>query len=98
MGNHNKDWKAVTLLIREVCMLKFMEDITNKPDWWHKVRDGKIVAKWKKEALSLNWAQYRRHGDFTKNMAEMVSCCGPAAFCRMNRVSIIWLISLVIVY
>ncbi|KAK8932291.1 hypothetical protein VCV18_000825 [Metarhizium anisopliae] len=71
MGDRNKDWKATTLLIREVCMLKFMEDITNKPEWWRKVCDPNIAARWKQEVLSLNWAEYRKHGDFTKNMAEM---------------------------
>ncbi|KID88648.1 hypothetical protein MAJ_11046, partial [Metarhizium majus ARSEF 297] len=71
MGDRNKDWKATTLLIREVCMLKFMEDITNKPEWWRKVCDPNIAARWKHEVLSLNWTEYRKHGDFTKNMAEM---------------------------
>ncbi|KAG8422980.1 hypothetical protein J3459_009899 [Metarhizium acridum] len=53
-------------------MLKFMEDITNKPEWWRKVRDPNIAARWKQEVLGLNWAEYRKHGDFTyKNMAEM---------------------------
>lgn len=73
MGDRNKDWKATTLLIREVCMLKFMEDITNKPEWWRKVYDPNIAARWKHEVLSLNWVEYRKHGDFSKNMAEMVS-------------------------
>ncbi|KAK1523930.1 uncharacterized protein CCOS01_09017 [Colletotrichum costaricense] len=70
MEDTNKSWKASTLLIREVCMLKFMEDITNKPEWWRKVRDPVISAKWKKEVQTLDWAAYRSHGDFTKNMAE----------------------------
>lgn len=73
MGEGNKDWKARTLLIREICMLRFIEDITNKSDWWLKVRDPKISARWKEEVQGLNWAEYRRHGDFTENMAEMVS-------------------------
>ncbi|UPL02874.1 hypothetical protein LCI18_013808 [Fusarium solani-melongenae] len=71
MGEGNKDWKARTLLIREICMLRFIEDITNKSDWWLKVRDPKISARWKEEVQGLNWAEYRRHGDFTENMAEM---------------------------
>ncbi|EFY87261.1 hypothetical protein MAC_06709 [Metarhizium acridum CQMa 102] len=59
MGDHNKDWKATTLLIRQ-------------PEWWRKVRDPNIAARWKQEVLGLNWAEYRKHGDFTyKNMAEM---------------------------
>ncbi|KAL2877186.1 hypothetical protein SGCOL_007581 [Colletotrichum sp. CLE4] len=47
-----------------------MEDITNKPEWWRKVRDPVVSAKWKEEVLALDWAAYRSHGDFTKNMAE----------------------------
>ncbi|KAG7045184.1 duf1665 domain containing protein [Colletotrichum scovillei] len=70
MEDTNKSWKASTLLIREVCMLKFMEDITNKPEWWRKVRDPVISARWKEEVQGLDWAAYRSHGDFTKNMAE----------------------------
>ncbi|POR39597.1 Uncharacterized protein TPAR_00204 [Tolypocladium paradoxum] len=72
MGGGKKDWAARTLLIREVCMLRFMEDITNKPEWWHKVRDPKIVAKWKREVQRMNWGEYRRHADFTCAMA--VAC------------------------
>ncbi|RDA92039.1 hypothetical protein CP533_0984 [Ophiocordyceps camponoti-saundersi (nom. inval.)] len=72
MGIRKKDWAAKTLLVREVCMLKFMEDITNKPEWWRKVRDEQISAKWKAEAQRLDWSQYRRHGDFTRSMA--VAC------------------------
>ncbi|KAJ3543275.1 hypothetical protein NM208_g3655 [Fusarium decemcellulare] len=71
MGEGNKDWKARTLLIREICMLKFIEDITNKSDWWLKVRNPNISERWKEEVQGLNWAEYRRHGDFTVNMAEM---------------------------
>lgn len=81
MGEGNKDWKARTLILREVCMLKFMEDITNKAEWWRKVRDPEIATKWKEEALGFNWSEYRRHGDFTKNMAEMVSYKPPLKFC-----------------
>jgi len=43
-----KEWKAKTLTIRETCMLKVMEDLTNKPEWWLKVNDPEIAAKWKK--------------------------------------------------
>ncbi|KAL2884174.1 hypothetical protein SGCOL_000113 [Colletotrichum sp. CLE4] len=51
-------------------MLKFMEDITNKPEWWRKVRDPKVANEWKREVLALDWDEYRRYGDFTENMAE----------------------------
>ena len=65
-------WKASTLLNREVCMLELIEGITNKPEWWRKVRDPEIAAKWKKEALEMPWAEHLRHADFTPNMADYV--------------------------
>ncbi|KAF5678270.1 hypothetical protein FHETE_1244 [Fusarium heterosporum] len=63
-------WKANTLTVREVCMLKVMEELTNKPEWWLKIEDPDIVAKWMKEAMEMSWAEYRPHGDFTQNMAD----------------------------
>ncbi|PHH75721.1 hypothetical protein CDD82_4316 [Ophiocordyceps australis] len=70
MGDQYKDWAAATLLIREVCMLKMIEDLTNKPDWWLKVHNPHIAARWKREALAMNWPAYRDHADFTPNMAD----------------------------
>ncbi|PNY19946.1 Uncharacterized protein TCAP_07436 [Tolypocladium capitatum] len=70
MGDHDHDWAAATLLIREVCMLKVVEDLTNKPEWWLKVRDPDIAAKWKAEALAMDWPAYREHADFTPAMAD----------------------------
>lgn len=66
-------WAAATLLIREVCMLMLMEELTNKPNWWDKVRDPEIAAKWKKEALEVDWAAVRNYADFTPAMADAVS-------------------------
>ncbi|KAJ4022272.1 hypothetical protein NW752_000525 [Fusarium irregulare] len=65
-----KDWKAKTLTIRETCMLKVIEDLTNKPEWWLKVNDPEIAAKWKKEATELPWADFRQNADFTQEMAS----------------------------
>lgn len=65
-------WQATTLLIREVCMLRLVEELTNKPDWWTKVHDPAISARWKQEALEFNWASYREHADFTPAMADAV--------------------------
>ncbi|KAM0294441.1 hypothetical protein ACHAPM_011250 [Fusarium culmorum] len=48
-------WEAPVLLIRECCMLKFMDELTNKPRWWLKINDEQIIAKWKKEALDTDW-------------------------------------------
>lgn len=73
IGVHEWDWKAATLLIREVCMLKFIEDLTNKTEWWIKVQSSQIADKWKQEALQMDWKAYRQHADFTPAMADSVS-------------------------
>ncbi|KAF5685285.1 hypothetical protein FCIRC_3526 [Fusarium circinatum] len=69
-GEGEGDWRATTLTIREVCMLKVIEDLTNKPEWWIKVNDDEIAAKWKKEAMEMPWGEYRVFGDFTQAMAD----------------------------
>ncbi|KAF4458718.1 hypothetical protein FALBO_14541 [Fusarium albosuccineum] len=70
VGNRGNKWKAATLTIREVCMLKLMEDITNKPEWWRKINDSAIADKWAKEAIEMPWSEYRDNADFTQEMAE----------------------------
>ncbi|KAJ3498003.1 hypothetical protein NLG97_g1461 [Lecanicillium saksenae] len=65
-----RGWQAATLTRREVCMLKLMEDITNKPEWWTKIRNPEIAAKWKAEAVELDWASYSQYADFTPAMAD----------------------------
>lgn len=72
-GLGENDWGARTLTNREVCMLKFIEDITNKPEWWLKVRNPEIVAKWKEEVLRMPWSEYQRNADFNDKMADSVS-------------------------
>ncbi|KAG5808810.1 hypothetical protein H9Q74_001497 [Fusarium xylarioides] len=69
-GEGEGDWRATTLTIREVCMLKVIEDLTNKPEWWIKVNDDEIAAKWKKEAMEMPWGEYRVFGDSTQAMAD----------------------------
>ncbi|ENH66085.1 hypothetical protein FOC1_g10008106 [Fusarium oxysporum f. sp. cubense race 1] len=69
-GEGEGDWRASTLTIREVCMIKVIEDLTNKPEWWIKVNDDEITAKWKKEAMEMPWGEYRVYGDFTHAMAD----------------------------
>ncbi|KAF7554625.1 hypothetical protein G7Z17_g2757 [Cylindrodendrum hubeiense] len=64
------EWAAATLLLREICMLKVIEDITNKPDWWIKVSDEEIVAKWRNEAIAMPWTDYHEYADFTEKMAD----------------------------
>ncbi|KAK1623409.1 hypothetical protein BDP81DRAFT_475680 [Colletotrichum phormii] len=71
-----------------ICMLKFMEDITNKPEWWRKVRDPVVSAKWKEEVLALDWAAYRSHGDFTKNMAEASDKLLPSSLIDRLQVAV----------
>jgi hypothetical protein len=73
LGSDEEGWKAATLLIREVCMLGAVEELTNKPEWWLKCRDPEITKKWKEEALAMDWAASRKHADFTPAMADAVS-------------------------
>ncbi|KAK5997477.1 hypothetical protein PT974_02838 [Cladobotryum mycophilum] len=74
VGSHDSwevsPWRAITLLIRESCMLKVVEDITNKPEWWLKVYDPEIIKKWKNEFLTMRWEDYRNWADFTPAMAD----------------------------
>lgn len=73
LGSDEDGWKAATLLIREVCMLSAVEELTNKPEWWLKCRDPEITKKWKEEALAMDWSAIREHADFTPAMADAVS-------------------------
>lgn len=66
-------FSAITLTIREKCMLKFIEDITNKPEWWIKVQDPEISARWAKEVLEMPWAEFHEHASFSEAMADAVS-------------------------
>lgn len=45
------EWKSNTLTVRELAMLAFINDITDKPDWNVKIHDEAIVAKWRAEAV-----------------------------------------------
>lgn len=72
-GSADDIWSASTLLIREICMFKVIEDITNKPEWWLKAQDDEIVAKWKKEMLEVDWPAFLKFADFTPAMADGVS-------------------------
>ncbi|KAJ2964525.1 hypothetical protein NQ176_g10790 [Zarea fungicola] len=48
-------WQAATLLIRELCILRVIEELTNKPEWWLKVNDDEIAKKWRQEALGMDY-------------------------------------------
>ena len=54
-------------------MLKLINELSDKPEWWRKVKDDEIAAKWKKEALEMDWGAIQRWGDFTPAMADAVS-------------------------
>ncbi|TQW11586.1 WD40 repeat 2 [Cordyceps javanica] len=49
------DWRAATLTIRELFMLWFTEQITNKPNWQSKIFDKTIVCKWRAEVDNVDW-------------------------------------------
>ncbi|KAJ3480275.1 hypothetical protein NLG97_g8112 [Lecanicillium saksenae] len=67
------NWKANTLLHREVCMLRVLEELTNKPEWWLKVKDDEIAAKWKTEVLQMDWKTLvGLWAVFTEPMADAV--------------------------
>lgn len=36
-------------------MLRVVEELTNKPKWWLKVKEPEIAAKWKTEILEMDW-------------------------------------------
>lgn len=54
-----KDIEFDRMTVREVSMLGLMEALTDKPAWWRKVFDENIVAKWRREALTMPWITER---------------------------------------
>ncbi|KAH7126646.1 hypothetical protein B0J11DRAFT_549549 [Dendryphion nanum] len=46
-------WKQDRLTVRELSMLQLINSITDKPNWWKKVFDEEIIAKWHQEASAL---------------------------------------------
>lgn len=69
------DWRAATLLTCEICMLKFIEHITNQPEWWIKVNNDKFSEEWRNVALKTHWIESSMHDIMTEKMADAVS--GP---------------------
>ena len=41
------------LLVREVAMMKVMDQFTDKPDWHREIFDDAVVEKWAAEALEI---------------------------------------------
>lgn len=70
--HHRIEWTAGPLFIKELCILKAIEEITNKPRWCDHVRDTRITDGWKKEMLALEWSNYLSHAIFTPPMADWV--------------------------
>lgn len=55
-------------------MLAFVNHITDKPEWTRKVHDESIVAKWRKEAMDMEWWRAGFYdGDMTEEMLDYVS-------------------------
>lgn len=46
----DRSWLSMGLTVRELRMLAFMDQITDKPDWETKVFDEAIVSRWRAEA------------------------------------------------
>lgn len=62
------------MTVREKCMLFFINKITDKPEWFRKVNNEEIVAKWQKEADDLMWESVGiKHGDMSSSMFDQVS-------------------------
>lgn len=81
LGIPELDWHAETLPHREVWVLRFIESITNKSEWWKKVCNPEIALKWKQDAVGMPGLE--RLGGFTEEMAEAVSehpCTATFAF------------------
>ncbi|KAJ6787607.1 hypothetical protein PWT90_05008 [Aphanocladium album] len=72
-SNGESNWAAHTLLIREICILRVVEELTNKPEWWLKVKNDEIAAKWKTEILQMDWKSLvNLWAVFTEEMADAV--------------------------
>ncbi|CEJ82727.1 hypothetical protein VHEMI02776 [[Torrubiella] hemipterigena] len=72
------EWAANTLSIRETCILYIVNSITDKPEWWVKVKNPEIVAKWKAEALAADWS-------FINIFADMSEAMFDSAICELER-------------
>lgn len=87
--NEGLEWTARALLIRELCMLKVIEEITEKPDWSRNVRNAHTTTSWTKEILALDWSKHIKYADFTSSMAEQVRCM-PPEFVFNDSSALIW--------
>jgi hypothetical protein len=66
-------WTHDVLTIRERCMLYVIDRLTDKVEWERKVNDEEVVAKWRQEAMELDWARVGiQNGDMTDDMFKYV--------------------------
>ena len=61
------DWQGQTLTVRELDMIKLMNQITDKPSWDRKVFDDTVTEKWRQEARDAEDL------DITEAMLDWVS-------------------------
>ncbi|KAM0431266.1 hypothetical protein ACHAPT_005236 [Fusarium lateritium] len=50
-------------------MLKFIENTSNKAEWWLEVRKPEAALDWKQRTLEMFSYEYRPHTDFTEAVA-----------------------------
>lgn len=70
-----QSFQACTLSVREVVMLALIDKLTDKPEWWQKVKNPEIVAKWKAEALSADWTALNDYAEMSEVMFDKVGWC-----------------------
>ncbi|KAH7312551.1 hypothetical protein B0I35DRAFT_58845 [Stachybotrys elegans] len=46
---------GIPLTIRELCMLEFIQEVTDRPEWWVKVHNPSVRTLLRNEAISTNW-------------------------------------------
>ncbi|KAF2280444.1 uncharacterized protein EI97DRAFT_439458 [Westerdykella ornata] len=64
-------WRHSPMTIRDRCMLAFMNEITDKPEWTRKVFNESIVKKWKSETMTMDWDKAGiPMGDFSGRMFD----------------------------
>ncbi|KAI1351910.1 hypothetical protein F5Y01DRAFT_324779 [Xylaria sp. FL0043] len=56
-------FESVGLKLREIRMMEFMNQITDKPEWDRKVFDEEIVNKWRREAMGPQAEEMNLDGD-----------------------------------
>ena len=64
---------APAITLRELAMLSFINQITEKPKWTEKVHNDKIVAKWRVEACGTEMQQEVSGQHLSKKCFDYVS-------------------------